>query len=224
MAKIYPGNYNNLLSAYSRSVTNRVTGATEVISGPTGVVTIPGQVAYHVLAYAEVPLVGATVLPLIIPSPDAYKTSTGRLDITPVVIPVGAVVTSVGIRLDGVANLTTGHSLKIASAVGAATSTIITSAFSSPLLPVSSGGIIAAGQAKKINYTGNVVLNSAYTASVYTVDASGTATGGSITRANLPLVDKPVIIAEIVYILPDDIAGPEMIGLQPSGINYATVL
>lgn len=221
MAKrILPGNWVSPLSGWSKTVNP----SGEVICGPIAVEFFPGQLAYYALAYAEVPLASSSVdkkvLPLWLPSPDANWDKTGRPPRT-LVIPQGAVVVSAALRMEGTANLTTGHSIKAASALAAAVGAISAGAVSSPLLPASSGGVLAANAAKFMARTNTTAASGNLTMSVYSVDGTGTAAGGDLTRPNLPFADPTRIVAEFVWISPADVPTSEILGLQPSGINQS---
>lgn len=226
MAKrIFPGNYVNILTAWQKSVTQAVTGETQIVSGPVGVEYCPGVTAFQILCFAEIPTSGsATNFALRVPSPDAYSQATARPEFTPIVIPQGAVVRSIGLRLTGNITLTTGHGLKVASAEAATPNAVSASAISSPILVAGASNTLAAGQAKTLVASNGTALSSALTVSLFSVNNSGTATGGAPTRVNNRFADPIRVVAEIVYLLPSDIPGDDMLGLQPSGINQTLAI
>lgn len=81
--KIYPGNYVNRLSSYQGQP----------------VVAIPGRVYYHVTGYALVDSTGGTEFNITIPSPDRRQDDKPRPDITSLVIPSGAAIYSLSLRV-----------------------------------------------------------------------------------------------------------------------------
>jgi hypothetical protein len=218
--KIYPGNWVAQLTGWSRTINP----SGEVINGPNAVEYLPGQLAYYALAYAEIPLpsfVGdKKVLPLMMASPDAYWKETGRPP-KALIIPQGATIISVGLRLEGRANLTTGHSIKVASSVAASVGAITAGAASSSLLPASVGGVLSPGTAKFSNRLNTTASTGPLQMQVYSVDATGTAAGGDLTRQDLPFADIPTVIAEVVWLADADLPTSEMLGRQPSGINQS---
>lgn len=221
MAKrILPGNWVNQLLGWSKTVSP----SGEVICGPNAVEYMPGFLAYYALAYAEIPLASSTadkkVLPLMMASPDAYWRETGRPP-KALVVPQGATIISMGIRLEGKANLTTGHSIKAASSLAAAAGAFAAGAASSSLLPASVSSSLAAGTAKFAKPDNATPTSGPLTISVYSVDGTGTAAGGDLTRADLPFADVPKVIAEVVWLGVADVPTAEMLGLQPSGINQS---
>jgi len=81
--KIYPGNYVSALSAYQSQ----------------GVVTMPGRTYIHRVGYIKVDSTARTEFDVIVPSPDKRPDDKPRPDITGLVIPNGAFVYFLGLRI-----------------------------------------------------------------------------------------------------------------------------
>ena len=199
--KIYPGNYVNRLSSFQGQP----------------VVAIPGRVYYHITGYALVNSTGGTSFDVIIPSPDRRADDKPRSSITGLVVPVGAKVYDLGIRVPdlrkdrGVGTAFSGlvgtntNRLKLASAVNTtATGTIAATALgtdssavavaSTTVAPVQSGfGVI----------TPVAVTTSPLTLKVYVTDSSGTSAGSTLTST---AAGGTPIIVEVAYYLDDDVA------------------
>jgi hypothetical protein len=112
--KIYPGNWVNALSSYQGQP----------------VVAIPGRVYYHITGYALITGTGATSWDITIPSPDKRGDDKPRADITSLVVPSGAKVYGLALRVPdmrkdrGVGTAFSGivgtntNELKVATAIG----------------------------------------------------------------------------------------------------------
>lgn len=81
--KIYPGNWVNTLSSYQGQP----------------VVAVPGRLHYHITGYALITSTGATSWDITIPSPDMRQDDKPRADITSLVVPSGAKVYALGLRV-----------------------------------------------------------------------------------------------------------------------------
>lgn len=200
--KIYPGNYVNRLSSYQ--------------SQP--VVAVPGRVYYHVTGYALVNATGGTSFDVIIPSPDLRGDDKPRANVTGLVVPVGANVYHLGIRVPdlrkdrGVGSATSGlvgtatDRLKLASAV----STTATGQIAATALGTDSSAIAVAASTT-IAPVANVFSTSTYTAitgsaltlKVYVTNSSGTAAGSTLTST---ATGGTPIICEVGYYLSDAVA------------------
>lgn len=112
--KIYPGNWVTNLSSYQ--------------SQP--VVAQPGRVYYHITGYALITSTGATSWDIKIPSPDLRGDDKPRADVTSLVIPSGAKVYGLALRVpdmrkdrslgtaySGIVGTNT-NELKVATAIG----------------------------------------------------------------------------------------------------------
>lgn len=81
--KIYPGNWVTQLSSYQGQP----------------VVALPGRVYYHITGYALISSSSATSWDIKIPSPDRRGDDKPRADITSLVVPSGAKVYGLGLRV-----------------------------------------------------------------------------------------------------------------------------
>lgn len=112
--KIYPGNWVTQLSSYQGQP----------------VVAQPGRVYYHITGYALITSSSATSWDIKIPSPDRRADDKPRADITSLVVPSGAKVYALGLRVpdmrkdrsigtaySGIAGTDT-NELKVAIAIG----------------------------------------------------------------------------------------------------------
>jgi len=202
MAKsIYPGNYVNRLSSYQGQP----------------VIALPGRAYYHLTGYALVTSAGATSFDVIIPSPDLRADDKPRANITGLVVPVGAKVYQLGIRVPdmrkdrGVGTATSGlvgtntNRLKLASAVGTtATGQIAATALGTDSSAVAvASTTVAPVQSAFGAITPVAITGSALTLKVYVTDSTGTAAGSNLTSTQ---TGGTPIIVEVAYYLDDDIA------------------
>lgn len=200
--KIYPGNYVNRLSSYQ--------GQPAVCQ--------PGRVYYHVTGYALVPNdgVGATSFDVVIPSPDRRGDDKPRANITGLVLPAGAAVYHVGLRVPdmrkdrGAASVsafsglvgTDTNRLKVADAI-ANDDTITTTAVSTTSNAVTVSGSTVAPVATAKTLVTPAVLAGNETLKVYVTNSSGTAAGSNIRSS---LQGGTPLIVEVAYFLTDDVA------------------
>lgn len=202
MAKsIYPGNYVNRLSSYQGQP----------------VIALPGRAYYHLTGYALVTSAGATSFDVIIPSPDLRADDKPRANITGLVVPVGAKVYQLGIRVPdlrkdrGVGTATSGlvgtntNRLKLASAVGTtATGQIAATALGTDSSAVAvASTTVAPVQSAFGAITPVAITGSALTLKVFVTDSTGTAAGSNLTSTQ---TGGTPIIVEVAYYLEDDIA------------------
>lgn len=202
MAKsIYPGNYVNRLSSYQGQP----------------VIALPGRAYYHLTGYALVTSAGATSFDVIIPSPDLRADDKPRANITGLVVPVGAKVYQLGIRVPdlrkdrGVGTATSGlvgtntNRLKLASAVGTtATGQIAATALGTDSSAVAvASTTVAPVQSAFGAITPVAITGSALTLKVFVTDSTGTAAGSNLTSTQ---TGGTPIIVEVSYYLEDDIA------------------
>lgn len=199
--KIYPGNYVNRLSAYQGQP----------------VVALPGRVYYHVTGYALVPddNVGATSFDVVIPSPDRRADDKPRASITGLVVPAGAAIYHLGLRVPdlrrdrGVGSAFSGlvgtntNRLKLADAIGN-DDTITTTAAStaSSEVAVNASGTVAPVATVKSLVT-PAILAGNETLKVYVTNSSGTSAGSNLyssQKGGTPL------IVEVGYYFPDAVA------------------
>ena len=198
--KIFPGNWVTNLSSYQGQP----------------VVAIPGRVYYHKVGYALVDSTGGTEFDVKIPSPDMRGDDKVRADITSMVIPAGAVVYSVGLRVSDTrknkdaGSATSGlvgtntDTIALKDAAASAADTISTSVVSTPTIAVS-GGTIAPQAVKNGVVTGSV-LAGAETLKVFVRDNAGTGTGSTLSST---AVGGTPIICEVSYYLDDAVATVE---------------
>jgi len=198
--KIFPGNWVTNLSSYQGQP----------------VVAVPGRVYYHKVGYALVDSTGGTEFDVKIPSPDMRGDDKVRADITSMVIPAGAVVYSVGLRVSDTrknkdaGSATSGlvgtntDTIALKDAAASAADTISTSVVSTPTIAVS-GGTIAPQAVKNGVVTGSV-LAGAETLKVFVRDNAGTGTGSTLSST---AVGGTPIICEVSYYLDDAVATVE---------------
>lgn len=198
--KIFPGNWVTNLSSYQGQP----------------VVAVPGRVYYHKVGYALVDSTGGTEFDVKIPSPDMRGDDKVRADITSMVIPAGAVVYSVGLRVSDTrknkdaGSATSGLSgtntdtIALKDAAASAADTISTSVVSTPTIAVS-GGTIAPTSAKNGVVAGSV-LAGAETLKVFVRNSAGNGTGSTLSST---AVGGTPIICEVSYYLDDAVATVE---------------
>ena len=274
VAKIYPGNYTNVLRYWHdpKTVTylnengTSQSLANQPVGGPVGAVTRPGWIAQQAIGYVDLSFqalgtsnqldyyatpygsglngdnVPFTTGNVIIPSPDAYKDV--RADITNgIVVPSGAYVYRVGLRVDG--------GDVVSSGVGGASST--------PTLglgPALSVGLnttpTASGFFATVTGSNSRIDNGSYNSSnawnmanahrvtadttykLSTVGNLGGAAASGLAQASgvydpraktgkLSGKDKALAICEVCWLVPD--APPERsdLALQPAGIIESSV-
>jgi hypothetical protein len=199
--KIYPGNYVNRLSSFQGQP----------------VVAIPGRVYYHITGYALVNATGGTSFDVIIPSPDRRADDKPRSSITGLVVPVGAKVYDLGIRVPdlrkdrGVGTAFSGlvgtntNRLKLASAVNTtATGQIAATALGTDSSAVAvASTTVAPVQSSFGVITPVAVTTNPLTLKVYVTDSSGTSAGSTLTST---AAGGTPIIVEVAYYLDDDVA------------------
>ena len=198
--KIFPGNWVTNLSSYQGQP----------------VVAIPGRVYYHKVGYALVDSTGGTEFDVKIPSPDKRGDDKVRADITSMVIPAGAVVYSVGLRVsDTRKNLDAGaatsglsgtntDTIALKDAAASAADTISSTVVSTPTIAVASG-TIAPAAAKNGVVTGSA-LSGAETLKVYVRNAAGNGAGSTLSST---ATGGTPIICEVSYYLDDAVATKE---------------
>ena len=198
--KIFPGKWVTNLSSYQGQP----------------VVAVPGRVYYHKVGYALVDSTGGTEFDVKIPSPDMRGDDKVRADITSMVIPAGAVVYSVGLRVSDTrknkdaGSATSGLSgtntdtIALKDAAASAADTISTSVVSTPTIAVS-GGTIAPTSAKNGVVAGSV-LAGAETLKVFVRNSAGNGTGSTLSST---AVGGTPIICEVSYYLDDAVATVE---------------
>jgi len=201
MKKIFPGNFVANLKSHD---------------GGQGVVAVPGRVYYNKIGYALVDATGGTEFDVIIPSPDMRGDDKVRADDTGLVVPAGAVVYSVGLRVSdtrknkdggsatsGLAGTNT-DTIALKDAAASAAGTISTSVVSTPTIAVS-GGTIAPAAAKKGVVTGEI-LAGAETLKVFVRNAAGNGAGSTLSST---AVGGTPIICEVSYYVDDEVADVE---------------
>jgi hypothetical protein len=196
--KIYPGNYVNRLSSYQGQPA----------------VCVPGRVYYHITGYALVNATGGTSFDVIIPSPDKRGDDKPRADITGLVLPAGANVYYLGVRVpdmrkdravgtafSGLVGTNTNR-LKLADALAndnvLTTSTLATN---SATIAVASTTVAPVAASKSV--VTPVTLAGSETLKVYVTDNTGTSAGSTLTSS---LTGGTPIICEVAYYLDDAVA------------------
>ena len=192
--KIFPGNWVTQLSSYQGQP----------------VVAVPGRVYYHKVGYALVGSTGATEFAITIPSPDRRSDDKPRADITSLVLPSGANVYHVGIRVPdmrkdrGVGSATTGlagttgDTIAIKDAEASAAATISTTVVSTPTIAVASSTIAPSAATKGI--VTPAILAGAETLKLWVRNAAGSATGSALSSTT---TGGTPIIAEVCYYVED---------------------
>jgi hypothetical protein len=206
-SRIYPGNYHKLLSSYQNE----------------GVVALPGRQYFHRVGYGLIGAVGATSFPITIPSPDLRADDKPRADITSMVIPSGARVYKLGIRVpdmrkdkafgtarSGLVGTNTNR-LKFASALAAT----INGQIAATVLGTDSAGLIVgsttiAPASSVFSAITPVALSGALTMSLYTTTSDGVTAGSAISSTEPG--GTPVIV-EVAYYLEDDVPPAELVSL-----------
>jgi hypothetical protein len=181
----------------------------------------PGRQFYQVLGYALVTTVGATSFPITIPSPDLRSDDKPRPDRVGLVIPTGAAVYSVGLRVPdmrrdrGVGTAFSGlvgtntDRIKVADAL-ANDASITTAVISTPSASLAvASGTIAPGTARQSVQTA-AILAGGETLQVFVTNNTGTAAGSNLTST---VAGGTPLIVEINYTLDDDVAGLDDIKL-----------
>ena len=198
--KIFPGNWVTNLSSYQGQP----------------VVAVPGRVYYHKVGYALVDSTGGTEFDVNIPSPDMRGDDKVRADITSMIIPAGAVVYSVGLRVSDTrkskdaGSATSGlvgtntDTIALKDDAASAADTISTTVVSTPTVAVS-GGTIAPTAVKNGVVTGSV-LAGAETLKVFVRNAAGNAAGSTLSST---ATGGTPIICEVSYYLDDAVATVE---------------
>ena len=192
--KIFPGNWVTQLSSYQGQP----------------VVAVPGRVYYHKVGYALVGSTGATEFDITIPSPDRRSDDKPRADITSLVLPSGANVYHVGIRVPdmrkdrgaGSATTglvgTTGDTIAIKDAAASAAATISTTVVSTPTIAVASSTIAPSAATKGI--VTPAILAGAETLKLWVRNAAASGTGSALSSTT---TGGTPIIAEVCYYVED---------------------
>lgn len=197
--KIFPGNWVSELSSYQAQP----------------VECMPGRVYFKRTGYALVNSTGGTSFDVTIPSPDLRNDDKPRANITGLVIPSGANVYHLGLRVPdlrkdrafgtAVSGLTgtSTNRLKLASAVGTtATGVISATALGTDSSAVAVANSIVTPVATAFSAVTPSTLSGALTLKVYVTDATGAAAGSNLSSTQTG--GTPVIV-EVGYYLPDDV-------------------
>ncbi|WP_126146902.1 hypothetical protein [Synechococcus elongatus] len=198
--RIYPGNYVNILDAYKGN----------------SVAAIPGRQYFQTHGYVKITGTPANVFDIVIPSPDLRQDDKPRLDVSPLVVPVGARVYSLGLRVTDAQdnnqnNLvgskivgTNGDRIKIASAVNTtATGQIAATALGTNSAEfVFANGTLPVKQNRFSLITAVEVTGSPLTLRLYVTNNTGTAAGSNISST---AIGGSYLIADICWYLDDDV-------------------
>lgn len=276
VAKIYPGNYTNVLRYWHDSASvefNNENGTNETytnqpIGGPVGVIFRPGWIAQQAVGYVDMsyqalgtnnqlsyyaqayssglnssntPFYGSASN-VIIPSPDFHKDV--RADITNgVIVPSGARVYRVGLRLSGGDIVSSGTggadttpTLGLGPALGVGLNTTPTaSGFFAAITGSDSrieNGSFSSSDAWDSSTMAVVTTDTTY--SLYTIQdlggaaASGFAQGSGVydpraSNNKLEGDNKALTICEVCWVIPDQPPERNDVALQPDGVTESSV-
>lgn len=195
--KIYPGNWTVALSSYQGQP----------------VTALPGRLYYQITGYALITSTGATSWDVKIPSPDMRQDDKPRADITSLVVPSGAKVYALGLRVpdmrkdrglgtafSGIVG-TNGNELKVAIAIGNTENNIASDnnlSSNSAAVAVANGTI--APVATMTSIITPVAQTAARTLKVFSDNGSQSA-GSNMTSS---LDGGTPIIVDVCYYLEDD--------------------
>jgi hypothetical protein len=206
-SRIYPGNYHKLLSSYQNE----------------SVVAQPGRQYFHRVGYGLITAAGGSSFPITIPSPDLRADDKPRADITSMVIPAGACVYKLGIRVPdmrkdrGIGTARSGlvgtnsNRLKFASALASITNgQIAATVLGTDTADLIVGSTTIAPAQSTIGVVTPVILSGALTMSIYTTTGVGVNPGSAISSTEPG--GTPVIV-EVAYYLEDDVPPAELISL-----------
>lgn len=208
---IYPGNWVNPLSSFQGQA----------------VVGQPGRVYYHRVGYAKI-TTAATSWDIIIPSPDKRSDDKPRADITGLVVPNGAFLYHIGLRvLDtrkdvsrGTAtsslSATTGDLLKVASAVTTTASTQAATSASGATLAAASSTFAPSAAAGTVFHVAGAPTQatSDITLKLFVSNAAGNAAGSNVSSS---LTAGSYVICEAAWFTADAAADESFFG----GLPYA---
>ncbi|WP_338442351.1 hypothetical protein VZG28_05100 [Synechococcus elongatus IITB4] len=198
--RIYPGNYVNILDAYKGNA----------------VAAIPGRQYFQTHGYAKITGTPANQFDIVIPSPDLRQDDKPRLDIPQLIVPVGARVYALGIRVTDAQdnnqnNLvgskiigTNNDRLKIASAINTtATGQIAATALgTNSAAVVIAGGTAPVGPSRFSVITPVEVTGSPLTLRLFVTNNTGTAAGSNISSS---AVGGSYVIADVCWYIDDDV-------------------
>lgn len=210
--KIYAGNYVNALSAYQAQ----------------GVVTMPGRVYVHRVGYIKVDSTARREFDVIIPSPDKRPDDKPRPDITGLVVPNGANVYFLGLRvLDARRDPSLGSArsgliwgngagrIKLASAVGVDGAAITATALSTT--PINDTSLTVAPQGSTFGVITPVRTTAEMTLKLY-FDNGTTGLGDAAGLTSLE-PGGSYLVAEVAYYLDDDAADASAFGGLPAVVE-----
>ena len=203
--KIYPGNYVTHLSSYQTQ----------------GVAAVPGRVYYQQVGYALVDSTGGTSFDVKIGSPDLRGNDKPRADIASLVVPAGAKVYSLSLRVpdmrkdvgSGTASSglvgTNTNRIKVADAL-ANDNVMTTGTLATNSADVAVASTTVAPVATTKSSVTPVVLAAAETLKVFVTTSNGTSAGATLTSTT---AGGTPIIVEVCYYLDDEAAGLDDIHL-----------
>ena len=203
--KIYPGNYVTHLSSYQTQ----------------GVAAIPGRVYYQQVGYALVDSTGGTSFDVKIGSPDLRGDDKPRADIASLVVPAGAKVYSLSLRVPDMRK-DVGSGTAASGLVGTNTNrikvampwpndnvlTTNTLATNSADVAVASTTVAPVATTKSVITP--VALAGAETLKVFVTTSNGTSAGATLTSTT---AGGTPIIVEVCYYIDDEAAGLDDIHL-----------
>ena len=198
--KIFPGNYVAHLSSYQTQ----------------GVAAIPGRVYYQQVGYALVDSTGGTSFDVKIGSPDLRGDDKPRADIASLVVPAGAKVYSLSLRVpdmrkdvgsgtaaSGLVGTNTNR-LKVADAL-ANDNVMTTNTLATNSADVAVASTTVAPVATTKSVITPVALAGAETLKVFVTTSNGTSAGATLTSTT---AGGTPIIVEVCYYIDDEAAEP----------------
>lgn len=210
--RIYPGNWVNPLSSYQGQP----------------VVVEPGRLYYHKVGYIKVDGTARREFDVVIPSPDKRPDDKPRADITGLVVPNGAFLYHVGLRIldarkdtgKGTARsgLVWGNGsdrIKLASAVTVNGAAI--TATTASTAPIDDTSLTAAPQSSVFQVITPVLTTAELTLKLYYDNGStglGNAAGLTSTEPG-----GSYLIAEVAYYLPDEASSAYAFGGLPAVVE-----
>lgn len=208
MKRIYPGNWVNQLSTYQGQP----------------VIALPGRRFYHKVGYIKVTSAATLEFDVIIPSPDKRSDDKPRPDITGMVVPSGAYVYHLGLRiLDARKDTSRGTArsglvwgngadrIKLASAVSVGSAAITATTLSTT--PIDDTALTAAPQSSVFQVITPVLTTQEMTLKLYY--DNGTTGAGNAAGLTSSEANGSYLVAEVAYYIPDEASDTSAFGGLP---------
>lgn len=206
--KIFPGNFINNLSSYQGEA----------------IVALPGRHFHHKIGYAKIGATGATSFDVIIPSPDKRPDDKPRPDITGLVVPLGAYLYHLGLRVvdmrkdkgygtpfSGIVGTNT-NEIKLANAVATAGGALTATTASTPVIAIANTTVAPGAVRTHPTGIGTQITGSDMTLRVFVENGSEVA--GSAITSSLP--GGSYVICECAYWVPGEVADESAFGGLPA--------